>query len=259
VLLRNDFVLLFAPEAREGEAKAIFARLTRAYDELYAIVGRHTKYKIVVYHLPGGFGGTHECIIEYDYNNLDLAASEEWLKHKVPHVSGYIEEMAHNFVGTTKAQFGWEMIGWSIGIKASQKVADNPIFRRSVTETRQQQASTFARYRALGNTFPPDIEPNLCDRIHAHVLWQAEQRYGARFWPDFFEQVRAARPQLDDAVHKSGDDNIRNERYRITVDCFDRLRGLNFKRLLESIGISATVDAKSLHPTDKGWNRKFVR
>ena len=258
VLLQDDYLLLFAPKAREREAKIIFSHLARAYDELYAIVGQHTKYKLVVYHLPRGWGGTGECVIEYDYQNLDLANSEEWRKHKVPHVSGYIEEMAHNFVSSTKAQFGWEMVGWSLGVKVSRKVADNPIFRRQVQETRQKQAETFARYRALKNTFPLDIEPNLCDRIHAHLLWLCEQRYGARFWPNFFEQIRAARPQLDAAVHEKGADNIRNERYRITVDCFDRLQGLNFKRLLESNGVSTTVDVKSLHPTEPGWDRKFV-
>ena len=257
-LFQNDFVMLFAPQRKATEAKIIFGYLTRAYHELLAIVGQHTKYKIVVYHLPKGWGGTGECVIEYDYANLDFEKSEEWRRHRLPHVSGYIEEMAHNFVSGTKAQFGWEMIGWSIGVKATTRVANNPLFQRQVQETRKQQAQTFARYRALTFTFPPDVEPNLCDRVHAHLLFQCEQRYGANFWKDFFAEIRAARADLDAAVHQKGDDNIRNERYRITVECFDRLHGLNFKRLLESNGISATVDVKSLHPTEAGWDRKFV-
>jgi hypothetical protein len=259
VLFQNDYLLLFAPTAKTKEAKIIFGCLTRAYDELAAIVGQPTKYKIVVYHLPKGWGGTSECVIEYDYSNLDLASSEEWRKHKVPHVSGYIEEMAHNFVSSTKAQFGWEMVGWSLGVKVTKKVAGNPIFDRAVQETRKTQAETYARYRALGFTFPADIEPNLCDRIHAHLLWQCEQRYGPAFWKDAFTEIRARRKDLDAAEHLGGNgDASRNERYRITVDSFDRLPRVGFKKLLETNQISTTVDAKSLHPTESGWDRKFV-
>ena len=65
------------------------------------------------------------------------------MQHRVPHVSGYIEEIAHNFVSATKAQFGWEMIGWSVGIEASQKVAPNPIFAASLRATREEQRKTF--------------------------------------------------------------------------------------------------------------------
>jgi hypothetical protein len=259
VLLQSDHVWLFAPKRKATEAGMIFKRLTAAYDELYAIVGVHTKYKIVVYHLPKGWGGTSECVIEYDYSNLDLEKSEEWKKHKVPHVSGYIEEMAHNFVSTTRAQFGWEMIGWSLGVKATQKVAPNPIFTNSVAATRKEQAQTLARYKAGGFAFPADLEANLCDRIHAALLYQCEQRYGPNFWRDFFTEVRKERQALEDAGHIEGDDNIRNERYRITVDCFERLPRLNFKKMLEQNHISATIDVKSMHPTEAGWDRRFER
>ncbi|HEY4721379.1 MAG TPA: hypothetical protein VII92_06005, partial [Anaerolineae bacterium] len=91
-----------------------------------------------------------------------------------------------------------------------------------------------------------------------HLLWQCEQRYGPSFWPDFFSEIRKQRQQLDDAVHLSGGDNIRNQRYRITVECFDRLPNLRFKQMLEQNGISTTVDVKSLHPTEPGWDRRFV-
>jgi hypothetical protein len=257
-LLQNDRLLLFAPQRKQREAKILFNYLVKAYNELYKIVGEHTKYRLVVYHLPKGFGGTGECVIEYDYSNLDFEKSEEWRRFHVPHVSGYIEEMAHNFVSTTKAQFGWEMIGWSVGVKAAQKVAGNPIFQKQIGETRKQQDQTYARYKALNYTFPRDIEANLCDRIHAYLLRQCEQKYGPAFWPDFFRAIRKQRGALDAAVHQKGDDAIRNERYRITVDCFDRLPKLNFKRMLETNGISPTVDVKSMHPTEPGWDRRFV-
>jgi hypothetical protein len=257
-LLQNEHLLLFAPKRKKKEADIIFRYLANAYDELLKIVGEHTKYKIVVYHLPKGWGGTGECVIEYDYGNLEFDKSDEWTKHHVPHVSGYIEEIAHNFVSTTKAQFGWEMIGWSLGVKVTQEVAGNPIFNRQLQDTRQTQAWTYARYKALGYTFPQDIEASLCDRIYAYLLWQCEQTYGTEFWKDFFTHVRGQRAALDDAIHLAGDDAIRNERYRITVECFDRLPRLNFKKRLAADNISTSVDVKSLHPTEPGWNRKFV-
>jgi len=71
-------------------------------------------------------------------------------------------------------------------------------------------------------------------------------------------QIDELRKGVQAIAGRSGDDNIRNERYRITVECFDRMRGLNFKQLLERNGISTTVDIKSLHPTEVGWNRKFT-
>ena len=174
----------------------------------------------------------------------------------MPHVSGYIEEMAHNFAGTTRAQFGWEMIGWSISAQVSQKVAGNPTHTESVRRTRQKQAETFQRYKALGHVFPHDIPGNLVDRIHAHLLWQCEQQYGGSFWPDFFREIRKERQRLRDAVKLGGDAN-RNERYRITIECFERMAGLEFKRLLQENGISLSVDIKSLDPTDPHWNRKL--
>lgn len=262
ILYKSRYVWLFAPLRRKQEALVVCNILVKAYAELYRIVGVHTKYKVVVYNFPKGnkegWGGTSECSIEYDDSNLDFAASEEWTKYRVPHVSGYIEEMAHNFVGATHVQFGWEMVGWSLGVMAAKKVADNPIFERSLEDTWKQQAETFARYRAGGNTFPADIEPNLCDRIHAYLLGECLRRYGVNFWPDFFREVRKEQGRLNDAVNIKGDDGIRNARYQITLDCFDRLPGLNFKRMLEQNGISLKVDVKSLHPTDAGWNRKFV-
>jgi hypothetical protein len=79
------------------------------------------------------------------------------------------------------------------------------------------------------------------------------------FWKDVFTNIRARRKDFDPAEHVAGDgDTSRNERYRITVECFDRLPRVGFKKLLETNQISTTVDAKSLHPTEPGWDRKFV-
>ncbi len=262
LLLKDENVWLFAPQERDTGANTVFPYLVRAYDELRSIVGVDTEYIIVVYNFPpqhkDAFGGTSNCTIYYDDHNLRLDKHEEWTTYGVPHVSGYIEEMAHNFVHTTRAQFGWEMLGWSIGAIASERVAQNSIHSRHVANTRRTQAETFRRYKELGHVFPDDIESNLVDRIHAHLLYECEKKYGGGFWPDFFEHVRSEAERLAHPDVTGGDDAYRNARYQITVACFDRLAGLNFKALLEENGISLSTDVKSLHPMNPDWNRRLV-
>ena len=262
IILDSTYVQLFAPKKKAKEAGIIFKYLVKAYDELYSIVGIHAEYKMVVYHFPenneNAFGGTSNSTIWYGYKNLDLDSQKEWTQYKVPHVSGYIEEMAHNFVHSSKAHFGWEMIGWSIGTKVTMKITRNPIFIKHINDTRKKQAEAFKRYRQLGYVFPDDIAPNLCDRIHAHLLWVCERKYGSKFWPDFFKEIRKERENLLAAAELGNTDNIRNRKYQITIECFDRLEGLNFKEMLNKFQISLTTDVKALHPTKPGWDRKFI-
>jgi len=151
------------------------------------------------------------------------------------------------------------MIGWSIGAKVSQKVADNPILRKQIRETRAGQQRSYSRYVQNGLVLPADIPANQCDRIHAWILWQCERAYGPTFWKDFFREIRKEAQPLKDAVHQGDGDRIRNARYKITVDCFDRLsKNLVFKERLKKAGISTTVDVKSLHPEKPGWNRRLT-
>jgi len=262
VFLDSKHVCFFAPARKRKEAEIVLEYLTKAYDELHGIVGTHTEYKIAVYAFPKGnphgWGGTSNCSIEYDDTNLDFEQHPEWTKHSVPHVSGYIEEMAHNFVHATKAQFGWEMIGWSIGAAVSEKIAGNPILREQIRQTRDEQRRTYSRYIENGFVLPADVPANKCDRIHAWVLWKCETDYDPNLWSDFFREVRKEAQGLNDAVHLGDGDAIRNARYRITVDCFDRLPGLNFKDRLIRSGISLTTDVKSLHPEEALWNRRLM-
>lgn len=261
IILDSTHVRLFAPQRMATAAKVIFPYLVKAYQELYRIVGIDTEYKIVVYHFPEDgsqwVGGTSVCSIKYGYKNLDVKTQTEWKRYHQPHVSGYIEEMAHNFVSATKAQFGWEMIGWTLGVRASEKVANNTIFTKQVQETRKNQQKTYQRYREGGYIFPEDLPENQCDRIHAYILWEYEKRYGPEFWQDFFKEVKKEQEKLHAANGLNGDE-LRNRRYQITIDCFDRLKGVNFKKTLEKAGISLTTDIKSLHPTDPGWDRKYL-
>jgi len=263
IMIDGEHVRLFAPKKREKEAEIIMDCLRRGYEELYKIVGVHTRYKIVVYHFPDGsehaWGGTSasSCTIWYSYKNLALEDQAEWKRHKVPHVSGYIEEMTHNFVHASGAEFGWEMVGWSIGSKVSAVVAANRTHERHVKQTRITQAKTYKLYKGLGYVLPKHIPPNQADRIHAYLLWECEKKYGGNFWSDFFSEVRKERKRLNEARRLEGSDAIRDERYRITVECFDRLPGLEFKKLLSENRISTTKAGQSLHPTEPGWDRKF--
>ena len=143
LMLDSTYIRFFAPKRKAAEANVIFPYLVRAYDELHKIVGVHTRYKIVVYHFPKGHpdvtGGTSECTIWYNYDNLDLGQHEEWKQYHVPHVRGYMEEMGHNFVWATHAEFSFEMIGWAIGTEAAAKVAGNPVLTRYIQKTHQAQ------------------------------------------------------------------------------------------------------------------------
>lgn len=260
-LMTSEHVWLFAPKSREEAAGIVFPYLVQAYGALRDIVGVDTEYIIVVYNFPKGnqeaFGGTGNCVIYYDETNLDLGSHPEWTQYHVPHVSGYIEEMAHNFVAATKAQFGWEMLGWSIGVQATHQVASNPIFVQDWTATYQNQADTYQRYVAAGYVLPADVPPNLVDRIHAYILAECERQYGPSFWKDCFAEIRKEASALRDAIQLGDGDPVRNERYRITIGCIDRLPGLDFKQMLQNSGISLTTDVKSLHPTEPGWNRRL--
>lgn len=261
IMLDDPCIRLFAPKRKAREAGIVFGYLAKAYDELYRIVGSHSEYKLVIYHFPEnnehGWGGTSQCTIWYSYKNLEFESQKEWTRYKVPHLSGYIEEMAHNFDGAAGAQFGWEMTGWNLGIKVTRKVAGNPILIERINQTRAVQRETFQRYIRSGYIFPEDLPGNLSDRIHAHILWMCEQRYGPDFWQDFFREIQKERKSLTAAKYLRDPDKVRNRKYQITVECFDRLPKIEFRKLLEKYRLSQTTAIKSLRPTEPNWDRRF--
>jgi hypothetical protein len=142
------------------------------------------------------------------------------------------------------------MMGWTIGTEVSMRVAGNPILQASLDATRKGQTDAFDRYKAAGCVFPTNLPPNQVDRIHAFILWECEQQYGPSFWPDLFAELRKEYARLSTA-------NDRDTRYRTTLECFDRLQGLNFTNRLRQAEISLTTDVKSLNPESPGWNRKL--
>src|SRR5206468_11300552 len=75
VMLDSTNVSILAPKGRQQAAAIVLPYLARAYDEIYKIVGVHTKYKLLVYAYPKGTpgvrGGTAGCVIKYTDENLD--------------------------------------------------------------------------------------------------------------------------------------------------------------------------------------------
>ncbi len=85
---------------------------------------------------------------------------------------------------------------------------------------------------------------------------KCERQSAPKLWHDFFSEVRKQQAAFS-APEAQGESRGLDARYRLTVECFDRLPGLNFKKLLEWSGISTTVAIQSLKPTQPGWNRKL--
>lgn len=149
------------------------------------------------------------------------------------------------------------MIGYILSTHVSETVASNPTNAKGIEAGKKIHAERFARYRKEGNTWPKDLAPNLCDSVHAHLLRQCEAAYGATFWPDFFREIRKDRPALTVASRTGTGDERRDARYRLTVECLDRLMQGKFKPMLKESGVSLTTDVKSLKPLDRNWNRKL--
>ncbi|PWU17822.1 MAG: hypothetical protein C5B50_10550 [Verrucomicrobia bacterium] len=261
VMLDSANIRILAPKPLTNAAAVVLPYLERAYDELYKIVGVHTKYKILIYAWPEGTpgvrGGTSGCVIKYTDENLYLINQSEWTQYHVPHVSGYIEEMAHNFVHATGAEFGWEMLGWSLSTKVCQRIASNPIYLQSLSDTQRGQDQTWQSYINNGQSFPPNLPADQVDRIHAYLLRKAEQDYGTNFWSDFFSAVRKQQAAFVASEAQGDSGPALNLRYRLTVECLNQLPGLNFKKRLEQSAVSTTVAIQSLKPTQPGWNRKL--
>ncbi len=256
LMLDSKYVRLFAPKKMETQARIAFPYIKKGYDTFYEMIGMHTNYKLVVYASPRwsphcwGGTATGATLIPYGYNLLDLETQEQWKRHRVPRLIGLFEEMGHDFTLGLGTRFGGEAIGMYLSGKVTMEVTGNPYSRDRRERGRKALKETMRRYIEAGYVFPDDIPGGVSDRIHHEILYQCEEKYGASFLRDFFTEVRKERDRL-----RSADGNTR---YQITIDCFDRLPGLNFRELLRDLRISDKTSWYSLRPSRPDWDRRFI-
>jgi len=256
VVLDSKYVRLFASKKMERQARIAFPYITKGYDALYHMIGMHTNYKLVVYSSPDwsphcwGGTATGATLIPYGYFLLDLDRQEVWKRHGVPRLVGLFEEMGHDFTLGLGTRFGGEAIGMYLSGKVTMEVTGNPYTRERRERGRKALKETMRRYIEGGYVFPEDIPGGVSDRIHHEILYQCEEKYGPDFWRDFFTEVRKRRDRLRRADG--------NTRYRITVDCFDRLPGLDFREMLRDLRISDKTSWYSLRPSRPEWDRRFI-
>ena len=256
LMLDSRCVRLFAPRKMETQARLAFPYIKKGYETFYDMIGMHTNYKLVVYASPQwsphcwGGTATGATLIPYSYGLLDLDNQEEWKRHRVPRLVGLFEEMGHDFTLGLGTRFGGEAIGMYLSGKVAMQVTGNPYTRDRRQRGRKTLQETMRRYIEGGYVFPEDIPGNVSDRIHAEILYQCEAKYGADFWRNFFTEIRKERDRL-----RNADGNMR---YQITVDCFDRLPGLQFRQMLRDLRISDKTSWYSLKPSRPDWDRRFI-
>ena len=116
----------------------------------------------------------------------------------------------------------------------------------------------------------------MSDAVYGHLLLECEEAYGPSFWADFFAETRNESARLCETVTQGdviyGSYLCRiligsrmpltrqdfDRKHRITVGCFDRLPGLDFRRRLREYGISETTSWYSMSWGRKDWDRRFM-
>ena len=256
VEIDSPFIRMYAPKRREGDARKVFAYLRRAYEVYYELTKQHTRYKVVVFPFPPEciycFGGMDQksCAIYYSFGLIDLVSEDNPFlkKYGVPRIGGVVSEMGHAFNGGSGVCFGMEADGDCISRYVVGKVAPDPRITKGMPDAIVEP--TMKRYIEGGYVFPVDIPKNLADRIHKYILMQCERRYGENFWPDFFKEVRKRQDRMQAAKDV-------DEAYRLTIECFDAMPGLEFKKLLREYHISLTTDCYTLVRQKDPWDRRL--
>jgi hypothetical protein len=235
ILIESEHISYFAPKLGEPYARLVVPILERAYKELKVWhAGAEPSFRISVEHYPNGHprnkGGTSDCVIFYGFENIGRMDDNA---RKIPHVSGYIEEMAHNFDGACGVM-GWlyEAFGNYTANAITLKVAPYPEIEKYLQSGRyglQRDAETFDYYMTHGFKLPPDVPQNLFDRIYRHVFRMLEPSAGHMLLPRFYQEIK-----------KSGVPKTRSEAERayVVAEVFSKITGTNVKELFRQCGIA---------------------
>jgi len=235
ILIESEHISYFAPKLGEPYARLVVPILERAYKELKVWhAGAEPSFRISVEHYPNGHprnrGGTSDCVILYGFKNIGWMDDNA---RKIPHVSGYIEEMAHNFDGACGVM-GWlyEAFGNYTANAITLKVAPYPEIEKYLQSGRyglQRDAETFDYYMTHGFKLPPDVPQNLFDRIYRHVFRMLEPSAGHMLLPRFYQEIK-----------KSGVPKTKSEAERayVVAEVFSKITGTNVKELFRQCGIA---------------------
>lgn len=175
LLLEGPNLQMWVPQRYSEHGQVVFEYLQKGYPIISELLGGYKlPYKLSVEHYPRESeywsGGTRGIgTIEYDYTNLE-GNSPEWTKYEVPHVVGYYEEMAHNFIWQIGAPGFYETLGMMTGVETALRAAWNPHVQAHADWVYQVCADTHSYYREH-NVGQPDLTPNIwLTRVLVHIF-----------------------------------------------------------------------------------------
>jgi len=183
---------------------------------------------------------------------VDVYEHEAWKKHRIPRMTGIYEEMGHCFIDNAGTPFATGGLGAFVSGIVNEKLVPTPEFRERRANWRKgQNYTTLMQYVENGYVMPARYRPGQTDRLYKAVLKLCEVEYGENLWRDFFAEARKRRTQL-----LLGD---RDEMHRIIVDCFDRLPGLEFRKILRKYRFSDKTSLATICK-QKDWeqDRRFI-
>jgi len=272
VMLDTKLVRMFAPRQKLDHAKIVLGYIIRIYNEYYRLIGAHTRYKPVIFCFPEKspylYGGMDQatCTILYSFGLVDLDNSKlhrDWKDHGVPHIGGVAEEMGHMFMSPLCVEFGIEAEGALNSRHVLKEVLrDTPLHAGLVEKEKQAiqvLEKTVEDYRAAGYMYPKDYPAQGIDRLYAYILRTCEAKYGPDFWPHFWREVRKDREQFAATSAIQEKYEMLDARHRLAVECFDRLPGVEFKKMLSELQVSATTSGYSLiRGKFLDWDRRYI-
>jgi len=263
LILDSKYVRLVTGRSMEILAREFFPYLVKTYDAFYGITGVHTRYKLVLFATPHGCtystGGTFPrvSIIPYGYDTIDPNARQQemWREHGVPRIRGIAEEMGHCFtMGGPGVGFGGEALGVFVCYRVIRIAAPYPGIEDPYAEGGGNR-QTVADYIANGYRLPdkPNYPPVTSYRIYQVLLDDCEKAYGPDLLKDFFTEVRKTRTPI-----KPDSPTDYSKRLQLTVECFDRLPGLNFRERMRKLRLSQRTTWYSLYGKTREWGGKLL-